>query len=40
VLRAAEATSTRLRKTRPPSTKTIEELDGVKAKAQTVNGEQ
>jgi membrane dipeptidase len=33
VLRTAEATAVRLRKTRPPSTKTIEELDGPRAKA-------
>jgi membrane dipeptidase len=32
VLRAAEATAARLRKARPPSTKTIEELDGGRAK--------
>ena len=32
-LRGAEATAARLRKTRQPSTKTIEELDGVRPKA-------
>ena len=35
VFRAAEATAARLQKTRQPSTKTIEELDGPK----TVSGE-
>jgi membrane dipeptidase len=33
VLRAAEATAARLQKSRPPSTKTIEELDGLRTKA-------
>ncbi len=33
VLRAAEATAARLQKSRPPSTKTIEELDGLTTKA-------
>jgi membrane dipeptidase len=35
VLRAAEATAARLQKTREPSTKTIEELDGRKSQSQT-----
>ena len=30
VLRAAEATAARLQKSRPPSTKTIDELDGLR----------
>jgi membrane dipeptidase len=33
VLRAAEATAARLQKSRPPSTKTIEELDGLRTRA-------
>jgi membrane dipeptidase len=33
VLRAAEATASRLRKSRPPSTKTIEQLDGPRPRA-------
>jgi membrane dipeptidase len=33
VLRSAEATAARLQKTRQPSTKTIDELDGVRPRA-------